>query len=68
MTDLEPCPFCGGAPTLWTADKNATRSGVFQAQIICTCGVEMKTCYGHELDRTVAIAKEFWNRREGERE
>ena len=55
MTDLLPCPFCGGEASL-----NKTESGLLWSVLCVGCSVIT------DLYRTEAEVIEAWNRRKGD--
>lgn len=64
MTDLKPCPFCGGKPELhdwqyWAGPMSRVR--VLRYGVLCTsCGVMFPA------DSTKEDAIKLWNRRTSE--
>ena len=67
MTDLKPCPFCGGKPRI-LHDPDGTPSGVH-----CRCGALTRFLFmpkkvGETFGETHERIAERWNRRAGDTE
>lgn len=61
MTDLKPCPFCGGEPYLRYFHRDDPRYDNSETSVHCTdCGVHISRC-GHRVEEVM----ELWNRRDG---
>lgn len=58
MSELKPCPICGGEPD--RQHFNASNNCV--GRIICSCGIEIQAGRGETMDDITII----WNTRAGE--
>lgn len=72
LTELKPCPFCGGAPELDTmrayrALGSAKLSGAV-AIYCCDCAADIALCWDdyptHHVDDLIGMVTEAWNRRQ----
>lgn len=71
MSELKPCPFCGGEADLWS---NEGRNGYFVRCECAVCGSKTKSFFmgphlplewGKTLE--AEMAREAWNRRINEK-
>ena len=62
MTELKPCPFCGGeAAVRWTSFFSA------EARVECgQCGCRTMFCKSNTSEDARRLAEMLWNRRVGE--
>ena len=65
MTDLKPCPFCGGeASLLRNAKRKIYGKDEYITGVVACCNVcEARMFYGSER-----LAVDAWNRRAGEQD
>lgn len=63
MSDLKPCPFCGGEVQLCNIDGDRSYEFSYYYEIVCRhCGLSNKSIYANR-DRVENAAIEHWNTR-----
>ena len=62
MSDLKPCPFCGGLPIFRDEETGLFGSKVLFYVVCPVCGVRT------QKERVINVVISAWNRRVGENE
>ena len=63
MSDLKPCPFCGGDVQLYNIDDDGLGGFSYYYEVVCRhCGLSNKSIYA-DRDRVENAAIKHWNTR-----
>lgn len=69
MSDLKPCPFCGGEPTIKHRASSMSDGSGFFAFVTCYCGGYSATAHrmgiGETVSAAIDAASKLWNTRTG---